>query len=140
MVIRVTIDLKLLEQEQKKFNWKRPLCPNCYSHVWGHGYIRCYFTVLKGHVFLKRYRCPHCGTVITMRPIGFWNRFQTAIEIIYKALAHRLSFGHWDVTIPRQRAGHWMRQFGGYCKSEGLRDMLQALADAFQRQVKFLMD
>jgi len=140
MVVFVTTDLNLLSQDGKKFNWKKPLCPKCHCHIWGHGYVPCYFAVLKGHVFLKRYRCPHCWSVITMRPIGFWRRIQTAIETIYKALDYRLRFGHWQKMIPRQRAGHWMRRFGGYCKTAGFTDMLQALADAFEKQVKFLRD
>ena len=79
--------------------------------MWGHGFVARYYAAQPTAVRLRRYRCPSCKTVVTLRPKDFWPRFQTTISSIYEALRHRLVKHTWPPALARQRAGHWLRRF-----------------------------
>ena len=111
MIEFTKINLSQLQKEGKTYNWKRPSgCPKCKQPVWGHGYVSRYFNDCSSFVYLKRWFCPHCSTVTTMRPASFWRRFQEKISKIYEALIHRVTESKWPPWTTRQRAGNWMRR------------------------------
>jgi hypothetical protein len=81
------------------------------SRIWGHGFVVRYFDDCNGHVELRRWRCPDCGTVYAMRPFGYWPRHHAPIRIILKSLCHRILRGCWDkaLCLTRQRQDHRLR-------------------------------
>lgn len=81
------------------------------SRIWGHGFVVRHFDECAGFVELRRWRCPDCGCVYTMRPFGYWPRHHAPINIILKNLCHRILRGCWDTTLgfSRQRQDHWLR-------------------------------
>lgn len=104
--------MEQLAAEGKKFNWQKPThCLNCKNKLWGHGYQKAYFDGYDVIFYLKRYRCPKCGIVITMRPSGYWKKYQSSIYTIYKVLKFRLSELKWPPWTQRNRACHWLKNF-----------------------------
>jgi hypothetical protein len=117
MILYQSINIRLLAERGKKFNWKKPSsCPICGMPVWGHGYRFCFFEGFTSALPLKRYRCSGCNIVITIRPSSHWSRFQIAISRIISTIRYRLKNFRWPPDTIRQRAGHWMRRFINRCK------------------------
>jgi hypothetical protein len=110
MVLFQKILLSKLIREGKSYSWSRPQCPRCHIKVWGHGYVLRFFNGFSTGVYLKRWRCQVCKLVITLRPEGYWRRFQETIHIIFESLKLRLRTGRWPPSVPRQRGGHWLRK------------------------------
>ena len=102
----------------KDFNWIRPNCRCGQKKVWGHGYVMRFFDGLTLPVWLKRYRCPGCGTVFTMIPAGFSRRYQTPATTIWSSIRARLTSRSWPRGLPRQRCGHWLRKFLAVCRMD----------------------
>ena len=124
-MIRYTqIDLVQLSKEGKTYKWKKEICVKCSRCMWGHGFTSRYFQSFSEPVYLKKYRCEGCKTVVTMRPSGFWPLLRTEISIIFKVLIYR--FVHsgdppaWPEGFPRQRGGYWLRQFNKYFKMNAI--------------------
>jgi ribosomal protein S27AE len=141
MLQHEVVDLKNLSVSGKKFKWKRPRCPKGCKKVWVHGYVLRYFSGFKDGIYLKKYRCPTCGTVITMSPIGFWPRYQSSIKMIYEALKSRLTSYRWPSWISRQRGCHWMRKFRAFLRieyGEYFGDIMTRLENLYVNQVPFL--
>jgi hypothetical protein len=109
------MSVKVIFQQGRKYPFLRPrscLREGCgSSRMWGHGFVVRYFDDCNGHVLLRRWRCPDCGTVYTMRPFGYWPRHHTPVRIIMKSLCHRVLRGFWDkaLGLTRQRQDHWLR-------------------------------
>jgi len=98
-------------KKKKNYPWKRPeACPKCNAFkVWGHGYVLAYFDGFYDGIWLKRYRCPVCGTVIRLRPKGYFPRFQSSIETIRSSIIHKQSKDRWLNRIGRTRQLHWLK-------------------------------
>lgn len=113
MILYFPIDVNLLEQQGKKYPWPRPpWCPWCGSpRLWGHGYVYRYFDGFPGALCLRRYRCPDCGAVHTLRPQLYDRRFQAMWFIIFLSLLQKIMFGRWLSGISRQRQQYWWRGF-----------------------------
>jgi len=112
VVIAVTLRLEDLFRQGKDFKWERPCaCPKCQGKLWGHGFTSRYFQGFSSVLWIKRFRCPGCGTVLAFRPQGFWPRIQYSIEVIFQALQLRLTAHRWPRGMSRQRAGHWLSGF-----------------------------
>lgn len=81
------------------------------SGVWGHGFAERYFDGFPGALVLRRYRCPHCGCVHTLRPQGYLPRHQAPASEIVHEVCHRVCTGRWDRGSPRsrERRRHWLR-------------------------------
>ena len=111
MIIFVSVNLKRLFKRQHKYPWPRPgVCPQCrIGGLWGHGFVLAYFDELPAGVLLRRYRCPHCGCVIRLRPKGFFPRFQASIATIRSSLARRVAGGSYLAGIATRRQRHWLR-------------------------------
>jgi hypothetical protein len=111
MIIFVCVPLKEIFKQGRQFVWPRPeRCPRCaLSKVWGHGFVLAYFDDINAGVYLRRYRCPECGCVIRLRPLGYFSRIQASIETIRSVLTHRLEQGRWPAGLPGNRQRHWLK-------------------------------
>jgi hypothetical protein len=115
LILHFETDVKRLIKEGKGYDWPRPKrCPNpeCRSaRVWGHGYVLRYFDGISRGVWLKRCRCPDCGSVHTCRPKGFYKGFQYAVKTILRSLLTRIYRGKWMKGISHQLQHYWFRGF-----------------------------
>ena len=115
LILHFDLDVKRLVEEGKQYCWPRPkACPNpgCRSpRLWGHGYVPRYFTVWSFGVWLKRYRCPVCDSVHTLRPKDFYKRFRYAIKTILRSLLTRIYHGRWLKGIAHQLQLYWYEGF-----------------------------
>ncbi len=110
MIQFVAVILKELFDQGRNFSWDRPpKCPKCDSFkVWGHGFVPAYFDFFDAPLLLKRYRCPDCGGVITMRPASHFSGFQASRTTIRFALQHRTNHGKWPPGLSSARMRHWL--------------------------------
>lgn len=104
------IDLKLLQELGKTFPWKRPVCAKCNCSFYGHGYVFRFFNLLQVGVYLKRWRCPICHAVATVRPDTHWKGFQESLGQVFKTLKYRIENLKWPPWCSRQRGGHWLNK------------------------------
>lgn len=95
----------------KKYAWTRPeKCPRCGAgRLWGHGYVRRSFAGQDRKVWVKRWRCPECLGVHTMRPKSHWSRFQYSRFVILLCMMSRVVFGMWRWSQERQNQQYWHR-------------------------------
>lgn len=68
-----------------------------------------YFDGFNDGFWLKRYRCPVCGTVIRLRPKGYFPRFQAPADKIRSSIILKQSKDRWLKDISRTRQLHWLR-------------------------------
>ena len=118
MLVFTDVSVDEIVAQGKAFKWIRPSCPCGSAKVWGHGYVWRFFAALASAVALKRFRCPACAQVFTMKPAGFCRRYQTAGSAMAAALAARMMHRGWPRGLPRQRAGHWLRKFLTRCRMD----------------------
>jgi hypothetical protein len=111
MILSRKICLKELSEQGRDFNWGQHDCEKCHRPMWGHGFVTRYFAELVCGVLIKRFRCPGCHVVVTIRPEGYVARLRSSIETMVAALRHRLATGIWGLGLSRQRCGHWLRRF-----------------------------
>ena len=137
MILFRKITLSLLASEGKGYKWGPCQCPKCNRKMWGHGFVTRYFSGYSDPIFLKRYRCPDCKTVVTIRLNGFWERIRSSIKKIYKCLVHKLTYGWWPPDISRQRGGHWLRRFNNLAKMSTEFDYLNFLNKCYQKNLHF---
>jgi hypothetical protein len=72
--------------------------------------VEAYFDEAGGRcVLLKRYRCPECGVVIRLRPLGYWKRIQATVATVRQCLIDRLEKGRWPPGFNCARGRHWLR-------------------------------
>ncbi len=110
MVLQVEVDFKALVDLGRDYPWKRPAgCPRCHGGLWGHGWVTIYLEGAPGQVWIRRFLCPGCKSVIRLRPKGFWPRFYHGIETIRSALEGRWTWKRWPPGLARQAGGHWRR-------------------------------
>ena len=129
MIIIIEATVEQLRQQRRFFNWNRPSCPCGCKKIWSHGFVSRILDDCK--VELKRFRCPSCRKTFTLRPRGFWPRFQTCVLSMFLALAAMLTKGRWPQPSRRQRMRHWMRRFErlavGHFPTETLNSLLERL-------------
>lgn len=68
---------------------------------------------------MKRYRCPDCGGVHTLRPKVFWRRFRHLAAIIIQSLEEKILGNRWLGQISRQAQQYWRHGFKKQCAREG---------------------
>ncbi len=108
MIIWAEVSCKELLRLGKEYPWRRPPgCPDCGGGLWGHGFVRRYLACAPEGCWLKRYRCPHCGKIICLRPRGYWPRFWQDEMTIRSALQERQDRRRWRKGFCRQVGGHW---------------------------------
>ncbi len=81
------------------------------KRLWGHGYVLRYFSFSSEGVYLKRFRCPECHTVHTVRPEGFSPRIMTPIKDICKVLKTKIAGGTYSAVFSRQNQQYWWKGF-----------------------------
>ena len=79
--------------------------------MWGHGYVGRFFDEFEKALLLKRYRCPDCGAVHTLRPQRYHRRFQVIWFTVFLSLLKKITSGHWLSGWSRQRQQYWWRGF-----------------------------
>jgi hypothetical protein len=111
VVLHVAVDVKRLLELGKKYPWPRPgRCLSCKSRrIWGHGYVRRYFEGFPHPLWVRRLRCPECGTVYTLRPDLFYRGFQYSFMTILFSLMMKITNHRWLSCIPRQTQQYWYR-------------------------------
>ena len=68
-----------------------------------------FFDGFSCQVFLRRYRCPDCHSVIRLRPSGYLKRFQASVSAIRSSIVFRLENSRWPPVCFRTRQGYWLR-------------------------------
>jgi transposase-like protein len=113
LILPVHVLLEDLSAEEKEYKWIKPeACPSCESkRFWGHGYRLTQFVGFVLGLWLKRYRCDSCKKIFTVRPLGYFERYQSATKDIAETLRAKLSSFKWPSSQTRQRAGQWLRRF-----------------------------
>lgn len=111
MVVFIAININILIVLGRNYPWKKPfVCPNCGStRLWGHGFVTAFFDGFVEALFIKRYRCPDCRTVIRCRPAGYFARFQADKETIRASVSMKARMNKWLRGISRSRQNHWYR-------------------------------
>jgi hypothetical protein len=110
MILFVDVQLKKIYAQGNKYPWIRPeACPRC-SHykLWGHGYVTRLFDGFRDALFLKCYRCPDCGCVITFRPKSHFMAIQSSTSSILSSISCRIKTGRWPPWGAKSRKRHWL--------------------------------
>lgn len=111
LILHFAVDVKRLVEEGKDYCWPRPeRCPRCEGRrLWGHGYVRRYFEGWIEGIWIKRYRCPDCGAVHTLRPERFYKGFYYSILTILLSLLNRIVHSRYLKCLSRQVQQYWWR-------------------------------
>jgi hypothetical protein len=105
----IPVDFNRLLKLKKDYPWPRPdRCANCNNpNLWGHGFVDAFFDCEQFALPLKRYRCPNCGTVIKLKPEGYFKRFRATIDTIQKSISSLASAGKYIAGVTYQRQYLW---------------------------------
>jgi hypothetical protein len=106
-------------------------CLSCQSpRIWGHGYVRRYFEGFLGPLWIRRLRCPDCGTVYTLRPDLFYRGFRYSLLTILSSLMTRITDHRWLSFLPRQNQQYWYK--GLQLQAQRLRNVLSPDRDTLE--------
>ncbi len=139
----MSVDLRILLNQGRQYAWPRPpYCPRCGgTRLWGHGYVRRSFDDCPEALLIKRWRCPDCHAVHTMRPSSHWRGFWATIALIVSSLQAKLSREPWLRAISRQRQQYWWHGFQRQQHLQGaateLYDLLAAGVIASTHSLRF---
>lgn len=113
LILHFAVDVKRLVEEGKDFCWPRPeQCPRCEGRrLWGHGYVQRYFEGWIERIWIKRYRCPDCRAVHTLRPLEFYRGFYYSVLTILLSILNRIIHNRWLKGFPRQVQQYWWKGF-----------------------------
>jgi hypothetical protein len=137
MILITKITVEELAKNGKNHKWDKFHCEECHRFMWGHGFVFRYFSSISDSVYLKRYRCPQCLVVVTVRPEGYWPFIRSSISTIYSILNARILNGFWPEGFPRQRGGHWLKRFAENAKMNCQENLLNFLQYCFEKQLRF---
>ncbi len=105
--------IKQLFEFGKKYPFPRPpTCLRCRSaKIWGHGFKDAYYDGYSSALPQKRFICADCGCVYTLRPFGYWPRYQASAAVILNSVCQRIRDGvlRMNAELSRQRRQHWLR-------------------------------
>jgi hypothetical protein len=87
-------------------------------------------------VLLKRYRCPECGVVLRMRPVGYWRRIQATIDSVRQCVMERLEKGRWPPGCNSARGRHWLRGLRRQVRTKLSMSYAERLAEGFSELVR----
>lgn len=136
MILSAKITIEELSKKGKAHKWEKYRCEKCQRNMWGHGFVLRYFAEATSAIYLKRYRCPDCSTVVTTRPETHWKGIRSAITAVYDALKSKLT-GFWPPCFPRQRGLHWLRQFVALAQMENQLSLSSFLEHCLAKQLHF---
>jgi hypothetical protein len=113
VVLHVAVDVKRLLELGKDYPWPRPTrCLSCSSgRVWGHGYVHRYFEEFVEPLWVKRFRCPECSAVYTLRPDLFFRGFRYSLVTIALSLVKKITEGRFLSCLCRQIQQYWYKGF-----------------------------
>ena len=113
LIVYLSVDCIALSTLGKAYRWPRPRqCPQCGgSRLWGHGYVERFFDSTDAALWMKRWRCPDCYAVHTMRPDTHWRGFWADSETILESLRGKEIDERWCLDLCRQRQQYWWRGF-----------------------------
>lgn len=113
LVLQVSVDVQRLVELGKTYPWPRlTRCLSCNSfRIWGHGYAQRYFEGFSLPAWVRRLRCPDCGTVYTLRPDLFCRCFRYSLRTILSSLMTKITDGCWLSSLPRQNQQYWYKGF-----------------------------
>ena len=137
MILSYKITAEELSNAGKNHKWERHFCDTCSRFMWGHGFVTRYFDSIDGPIYLKRYRCPGCRSVVTSRQDGYWPLIRSSIRGIFDNLLTRISTGAWPKLFPRQRGGHWLKRFVNHAKMSGTVNLKIFLNFCFTKDLRF---
>jgi hypothetical protein len=105
------IDVKELRALGRLYPWDKPArCPACEGiRLWGHGFVLRYFEPFNVPFWVKRCRCPDCGSVHTFRPHPYVRTFRYPLPIILLCLNVKAVTGAWARDLYRQIQQGWWR-------------------------------
>lgn len=138
MILSIKITIEELSKKGKTHKWEKHQCDKCQRNMWGHGFIMRYFAEAYEGIYLKRYRCPDCSTVVTTRPETYWKGIRSAIQTIYKVLKSKFA-GFWPPGFPRQRGLHWLKRFVELAKMENQDNLPSFLSQCVMKQIHFFI-
>lgn len=112
MVLHVAVNVKELFTLGRLYPWPRPdKCRLCSSkRIWGHGYVPRYFEGFIHPLWIRRLRCPDCGTVYTLRPDTFVRGFRYSLATIILSITAKIT-GKTPLIPPpsRQARQYWLK-------------------------------
>ena len=113
LILSLSVNLETLLREGTSYPWPRPpCCPRCKEgRLWGHGYVSRFFDGLERPLLVKRWRCPSCRAVHTIRPSSHWRGFWATVGLIVSSLQTKIERGRWLATVSRQRQQYWWHRF-----------------------------
>jgi hypothetical protein len=111
LILYLSVDFTELQDCGKEYRWKRPRrCFHCEgTRIWGHGYVERFFDGVPATVWMKRWRCPDCATVYTVRPHTHWRGFWASQATILSSLVTKESEHRWLTMVGRERQQYWWR-------------------------------
>lgn len=139
LILFVEVCVKTLVALGRNYSWKKPQqCPKCQSvRLWGHGYVEAYFDEAGSQsVLLKRYRCPECGVLIRLRPVGYWRRIQATIATVRRCVEGRLEKGRWPPGSNSARGRHWLGGLRRQVRTKLGMGYAERLAEGFSELVR----
>jgi hypothetical protein len=90
-----------------------------------------YFDGFLEALWLKRYRCPACRAVHTLRPSSHWRGFWAPWRLILACLLGKLRGRRWMSRFSRQRQQYWWK---GLAK-QAARQRIQGRSERVLRQL-----
>jgi len=141
MILMRKISFKALSEQGRDFNWGEHDCEKCNRGMWGHGFVTRCFSEVVSVLLVKRFRCPSCHVVVTIRPEGYWPRVRSSIITIFTTLHDRFESGRWGLEASRQRSGHWLRRFVKRVRMDwgDASDLKASLEFLYEKQLLFFV-
>jgi hypothetical protein len=111
LILYLKVDVKELHDLGRKYPWEKPArCPACRGiRLWGHGFVLRYFEPFEDPFWVKRCRCPDCGSVHTFRPHPYLRAFRYPLPIILLCLSIKAVTNTWAKDLCRQIQQSWWR-------------------------------
>jgi hypothetical protein len=121
LILYLSVDFTELQILGKAYRWPRPR--NCFrcngTRVWGHGYVQRFFDEAPDALWMKRWRCPDCSAVYTVRPHTHWRGFWASQATILSSLVTKASEHRWLSMVSRERQQYWWRGLRIQCRFTG---------------------
>jgi hypothetical protein len=105
------VEVKELHDLGRNYPWEKPArCPACRGiRLWGHGYVLRYFEPFEESFWVKRCRCPDCGSVHTFRPYPYLRVFRYPLPVILLCFFIKAVTNTWANELYRQIQQGWWR-------------------------------
>ena len=113
LLLHIRVVLEEIQLLGRRFPWKRPAhCPRCRSRrLWGHGFVLRYFAGIAVGLWLRRWRCPDCKAVHTVRPADYPPGSAYPAELRNRSILTKLDGGVFLPEVPRQNQQYWKKAF-----------------------------